>query len=115
MSLLVSTVLLPLVLKMMNPTQVSLPFKLLLFVAIDGWGLLAQALVAGDREGPRRFEEPRVRAAPTHPRLPVTARGPRGISAASGGNFRGGSGAAGRAPRSKCGGQGFDPPLLRQD
>ena len=25
---------------MLSPTQVSLPFKLLLFVAIDGWGLL---------------------------------------------------------------------------
>jgi len=24
-----------------------LPFKLLLFVAIDGWGLIAQALVTG--------------------------------------------------------------------
>jgi type III secretion protein R len=34
---------------MMNPTQVSLPFKLLLFVAIDGWGQLAQALVTGYR------------------------------------------------------------------
>jgi flagellar biosynthesis protein FliP len=28
---------------------VSLPFKLLLFVAIDGWGLLAKALVEGYR------------------------------------------------------------------
>jgi type III secretion protein R len=28
---------------------VSLPFKLLLFVAIDGWGLLAQTLVTGYR------------------------------------------------------------------
>jgi type III secretion protein R len=35
----------------MNPTQVSLPFKLLLFVAIDGWGQLAQALVTGYRSG----------------------------------------------------------------
>ena len=35
--------------QMLNPTQVSLPFKLLLFVAIDGWGLLAQALVSGYR------------------------------------------------------------------
>ncbi len=45
--LVVSNVLLALGMQMMNPTQVSLPFKLLLFVAIDGWGLLAQALVAG--------------------------------------------------------------------
>jgi type III secretion protein R len=45
--LVVSNVLLALGMQMMNPTQVSLPFKLLLFVAIDGWGLLAQALVTG--------------------------------------------------------------------
>ncbi len=47
--LVVSNVLLALGMQMLNPTQVSLPFKLLLFVAIDGWGLLAQALVAGYR------------------------------------------------------------------
>ena len=45
--LVVGNVLLSLGMQMMNPTQVSLPFKLLLFVAIDGWGLLAQALVTG--------------------------------------------------------------------
>ena len=45
--LVVSNVLLALGMQMLNPTQVSLPFKLLLFVAIDGWGLLARALVAG--------------------------------------------------------------------
>jgi type III secretion protein R len=33
--------------QMMNPAQISLPFKLLLFVAADGWGLLAEALVTG--------------------------------------------------------------------
>lgn len=49
--LVVSNVLLALGMQMMNPTQVSLPFKLLLFVAIDGWGQLAQALVAGYRSG----------------------------------------------------------------
>jgi type III secretion protein R len=47
--LVVSNVLLALGMQMLNPTQVSLPFKLLLFVAIDGWGLLAQALVSGYR------------------------------------------------------------------
>ncbi|HVJ89037.1 MAG TPA: type III secretion system export apparatus subunit SctR [Labilithrix sp.] len=47
--LVVSNVLLALGMQMLSPTQVSLPFKLLLFVAIDGWGLLAQALVAGYR------------------------------------------------------------------
>jgi type III secretion protein R len=45
--LVVANVLLALGMQMLNPTQVSLPFKLLLFVAIDGWGLLAQALVTG--------------------------------------------------------------------
>ena len=45
--LVVANVLLSLGMQMLNPTQVSLPFKLLLFVAIDGWGLLSQALVAG--------------------------------------------------------------------
>lgn len=47
--LVVANVLLALGMQMLNPTQVSLPFKLLLFVAIDGWGLLAQSLVAGYR------------------------------------------------------------------
>jgi type III secretion protein R len=45
--LVVSNVLLALGMQMMSPTQVSLPFKLLLFVAIDGWGLLARSLVSG--------------------------------------------------------------------
>jgi type III secretion protein R len=45
--LVVSNVLLALGMQMLSPTQVSLPFKLLLFVAIDGWGLLSQALVSG--------------------------------------------------------------------
>ncbi len=45
--LVVANVLLALGMQMLNPSQVSLPFKLLLFVAIDGWGLLAQTLVTG--------------------------------------------------------------------
>ena len=45
--LVVSNVLLALGMQMMTPTQVSLPFKLLLFVAIDGWGLLGRSLVSG--------------------------------------------------------------------
>ncbi|HEY4157978.1 MAG TPA: EscR/YscR/HrcR family type III secretion system export apparatus protein [Polyangiaceae bacterium] len=49
--LVVANVLLSLGMQMMNPTQVSLPFKLLLFVAIDGWGLLAQSLVTGYHTG----------------------------------------------------------------
>jgi type III secretion protein R len=47
--LVVANVLLALGMQMLSPTQVSLPFKLLLFVAIDGWALLSQALVAGYR------------------------------------------------------------------
>jgi type III secretion protein R len=47
--LVISNLLLALGMQMMSPTQVSLPFKLLLFVAIDGWGLLAKALVSGYR------------------------------------------------------------------
>jgi type III secretion protein R len=47
--LVISNLLLALGMQMMSPTQVSLPFKLLLFVAMDGWGLLARALVTGYR------------------------------------------------------------------
>ncbi len=32
---------------MLPPQMISLPFKLLLFVLVDGWALLAQNLVAG--------------------------------------------------------------------
>ncbi|HLV65464.1 MAG TPA: type III secretion system export apparatus subunit SctR [Polyangiaceae bacterium] len=49
--LVVANVLLALGMQMLNPTQVSLPFKLLLFVAVDGWGLLSQALVTGYSTG----------------------------------------------------------------
>jgi type III secretion protein R len=49
--LVVGNVLLALGMQMMNPTQVSLPFKLLLFVSAGGWGLLAQALVSGYQPG----------------------------------------------------------------
>ena len=49
LDLVVANILMSLGMQMLNPTQVSLPFKLLLFVAIDGWGLLAQSLVSGYR------------------------------------------------------------------
>ena len=42
--LVVSNVLLALGLTQLSPSSVSLPFKLLLFVAVDGWKLLARAL-----------------------------------------------------------------------
>lgn len=43
--LLVANVLLALGLTQLSPTSVALPFKLLLFVAVDGWKLLARGLV----------------------------------------------------------------------
>jgi type III secretion protein R len=49
--LVVANVLLALGMQQLQPTQVSLPFKLFLFVAVDGWGLLAQALVSGYKAG----------------------------------------------------------------
>lgn len=45
--LVVANVLLALGLTQLSPTSVSLPFKLLLFVAVDGWRLLARGLVLG--------------------------------------------------------------------
>ena len=45
--LVVANVLMSLGMHMLNPTQVSMPFKLLLFVLVDGWYLLARALVVG--------------------------------------------------------------------
>jgi type III secretion protein R len=47
LDLVIANVLLALGMQSINPTQVSLPFKLLLFVATDGWGLLAQSLLSG--------------------------------------------------------------------
>ncbi len=49
LDLVVANILLGLGMQMLSPTQVSLPFKLLLFVATDGWGLLAESLVSGYR------------------------------------------------------------------
>lgn len=43
--LVVATVLLSLGMSMISPTTVSIPFKLLLFVALDGWSRLLQGLV----------------------------------------------------------------------
>jgi type III secretion protein R len=43
----IANVLLALGMHMLSPTQVSLPFKLLLFVLVDGWALLARGLVLG--------------------------------------------------------------------
>jgi len=47
--LVVSNVLLALGMHMLSPTTVSLPFKLLLFVAVDGWEVLSRGLVLAYR------------------------------------------------------------------
>ena len=43
--LVVANILLALGMHMLSPTTVSLPFKLLLFVLVDGWSLICQGLV----------------------------------------------------------------------
>jgi type III secretion protein R len=45
--LIVASVLLALGMSMVSPTVVSIPFKLLLFVVLDGWARLLQGLVPG--------------------------------------------------------------------
>ena len=45
--LVVANIMLALGMQMLSPTNISLPFKLLLFVAADGWYLLSRALLAG--------------------------------------------------------------------
>jgi len=45
--LIVASVLMSMGMMMLPPVLVSLPFKLLLFVLVDGWALIAQSLVAG--------------------------------------------------------------------
>jgi flagellar biosynthetic protein FliP len=44
--LIVSSTLMSMGMMMLPPTFISLPFKILLFVLVDGWDLIAQALVA---------------------------------------------------------------------
>ena len=43
----VSNILMALGMQMLSPTTISLPFKILLFVLIDGWYLITQGLVLG--------------------------------------------------------------------
>jgi len=43
----VANLLLAMGMQMISPATVSLPFKLLIFVLVDGWYLLAKALVVG--------------------------------------------------------------------
>ena len=47
--LIVATILLALGMAMISPTTISLPFKLLLFVMLDGWGRLINGLVLSYR------------------------------------------------------------------
>ena len=49
LDMVVANVLLALGMQTLSPTQVSLPFKLLLFVSVDGWSLLAHGLILGYR------------------------------------------------------------------
>lgn len=49
LDMLVANVLLALGMQTLSPSQVSLPFKLLLFVAVDGWALLSRGLLLGYR------------------------------------------------------------------
>ena len=44
--LIVATILLALGMSMLSPSTISLPFKLLLFVLVDGWALLMGSLAA---------------------------------------------------------------------
>ena len=43
----VANILLALGMQMLSPTTISMPFKLLLFVMIDGWYLISKGLVIG--------------------------------------------------------------------
>lgn len=49
LDMLIANVLLALGMQTLSPSQVSLPFKILLFVAVDGWGLLSRGLILGYR------------------------------------------------------------------
>ena len=45
LDLVVANILLALGMFMLSPTIISLPFKLLIFIAVDGWSLIVQGLV----------------------------------------------------------------------
>ncbi len=47
--MLVANILVALGMQTLSPTQVSLPFKILLFVAVNGWSLVSNGLIAGYR------------------------------------------------------------------
>ena len=47
LDMVVSNILMALGMQMLSPTTISLPFKILLFVLVDGWYLLSKGLVLG--------------------------------------------------------------------
>ena len=49
LDMVVANVLFALGMQSLSPSQVSLPFKILLFVSVDGWSLLAHGLILGYR------------------------------------------------------------------
>jgi type III secretion protein R len=49
LDMVIANVLLALGMQTLSPSQVSLPFKLLLFVSVDGWALLSRGLILGYR------------------------------------------------------------------
>lgn len=49
LDMLIANVLLALGMQTLSPSQVALPFKILLFVAVDGWALLSRGLILGYR------------------------------------------------------------------
>ena len=49
LDMVIANLLLALGMPSLSPTSVSLPFKLLLFVAVDGWALLSRGLILGYR------------------------------------------------------------------
>ncbi|HMK71724.1 MAG TPA: EscR/YscR/HrcR family type III secretion system export apparatus protein, partial [Myxococcaceae bacterium] len=46
LDMVVANILLALGMQTLSPSQVSLPFKILLFVAVDGWSAIARGLLA---------------------------------------------------------------------
>jgi type III secretion protein R len=49
LDMVIANILLALGMQSLSPSQVSLPFKILLFVAVDGWSLLSRGLILGYR------------------------------------------------------------------
>ena len=47
--IIVSSTLMSMGMVMLPPATIALPFKIMLFVLVDGWNLLIQSLIAGFR------------------------------------------------------------------